>query len=352
MDVFFSDVQLRHAPQQFMVAGRIVPPFDTPERAKRLRDRIAALGLPLTPPPDRGREALTAVHDPAYLDFLETAHHRFSALPGAGAEVLPNVHPYVGAAPSLGRRGRPRTTSVVGQAGWYLGDLAVAIGPSTWTAAYQSAQAAIAAAEAVVAGQGEAFALCRPPGHHAYADRASGFCYLNGAALAAEILRRRFKRVAVLDFDTHHGDGTQSIFYRRGDVFVGSVHTDPDAYYPFFAGYRDERGAGEGEGANLNVPLPPGSGDDTFLEANRELVVAALATGAEALVISAGWDAHQDDPLSKQSVTTSAFRALGNLYGEIPLPTVIVQEGGYSLAAVDEIVPAFLQAYLNERRPP
>lgn len=352
MDVFFSDAQLRHCPQQFMVRGRMVAPVETPARARRLADRIATLGLHVRVPEDRGIDTIAAVHATDYLRFLETAYDRFSQLPGAGAEVLPNLHPYAGAGASFGPRERPRPSSVVAEAGWYLGDLAVAMGPGTWPAAYASAQAAIAAAEAVVAGADEAFALCRPPGHHAYADRASGFCFLNGAAIAAEILRRRFEKVAILDFDTHHGDGTQAIFYRRRDVFVGSTHTDPDAYYPFFTGYADERGFGAGEGANLNIPLAPGSGDDVFVEANRQLIVAALAQGAQALVISAGWDAHQDDPLSQLSVTTGAFRSLGDLYGEIPLPTVIIQEGGYSLAAIDEIVPGFLSAYLNERRAP
>lgn len=352
MRVFFSDVQFRHAPQQFMVRGRIVRPVETPERARRLRDRVQSLGLAITEPFDRGSEPLLSAHDPAYLAFLETAHERFSALSGAGDEVLPNVHPYAGADTEFAGRGRPRSTDVVGQAGWYLGDLAVAVGACTFAAAKASAQSAIAAAEAVVDGAGEAFALCRPPGHHAYRDRASGFCYLNNAALAAEVLRKHFDKVAILDFDTHHGDGTQAIFYRRADVFFASVHTDPSAYYPFFTGYREERGAGPGEGQNLNIPLAPGSDDDAFVTANREMVVAALASGAEALVISAGWDAHQDDPLSRLAVTTTAFRVLGALYGEVPLPTVIVQEGGYSLAAVDEVVPAFLAAFLDERRTP
>ena len=149
--------------------------------------------------------------------------------------------------------------------------------------------------------RGSAFSLCRPPGHHAYADRCSGFCYLNNAAIAAEVLRRKFQRVAIIDFDTHHGDGTQAIFYDRGDVFYGSVHTDPSAYYPHFAGYADETGAGAGEGANLNLPLPFGADDDAFIAANARLCDATSAFGADVLVLSAGWDAHRDDPLSKLS---------------------------------------------------
>ena len=155
--------------------------------------------------------------------------------------------------------------------------MACAIGAGTWRAVYASAQAAIAAAEAVVGGADEAMALCRPPGHHAYTDRASGFCFLNNAAIAAEVLLTRFRRVAILDFDTHHGDGTQAIFYRRSDVFFGSTHTDPRRYYPYFSGYADETGFGEGDKFNLNVPLSQGDDDEAFIDANQQLIVAALA---------------------------------------------------------------------------
>jgi acetoin utilization deacetylase AcuC-like enzyme len=215
----------------------------------------------------------------------------------------------------------------------------------TFRAAYASAQTAIAGAEAVLAGERAAFALCRPPGHHAYADRASGFCYLNNAAIAAEVLRRHFPRVAIIDFDTHHGDGTQAIFYARDDVFYGSVHTDPSAYYPHYAGFADETGSGRGEGSNLNLPLAEGAGDEAFIDANQRLALAAQAHGAEALVLSAGWDAHEDDPLSKLTVTTGAYERIGEIWGKLGMPTLIVQEGGYSLAAVADAAPAFVRAF-------
>jgi len=215
----------------------------------------------------------------------------------------------------------------------------------TFRAAYASAQTAIAGAEAVLAGSPAVFSLCRPPGHHAYTDRCSGFCYLNNAAIAAEVLRRKHQRVAIVDFDTHHGDGTQQIFYARGDVLYASVHTDPSAYYPHFAGYADETGAGPGEGANLNLPLPWGADDRVFGDANARLCDAVKSFGAGALVISAGWDAHRDDPLSKLAVSTEAFARLGELYGKLGLPTLIVQEGGYSLQAIETSSFAFMHAF-------
>jgi acetoin utilization deacetylase AcuC-like enzyme len=344
MKLFFDEAQQAHRPKQYMVHGRIVDPFENPERCPSLISALLPLGLQTTKPNDFGREPICRVHADHYVDFLEEAHARFIKLPHHGPEVLPNVHPYLGAGPTLEARGRPRPTGILGQAGWYLGDLSCAIMAETFRAAYASAQSAIAGAEAVMAGE-YAYALCRPPGHHAYRDRASGFCYINNAAVAAEVLRRTFPKVAIVDFDTHHGDGTQSIFYARRDVFYGSVHTDPSSYYPHFAGYADETGAGDAEGANLNLPLEPGAGDEAFIDANRRLALETEAFGADALVISAGWDAHRDDPLSKLQVTTDAYPRIGEIWGKLGLPTLIVQEGGYSLAVNAEAAPAFVAAF-------
>lgn len=350
MKLFFSEKQLEHAPEQFMMAGRIVAPFEVPERARRMADGLVNLGLRTEEPQDFGLMPIERIHADHYVRFLRTAYAEFQALPNAGPEVLPNVHPYVSARPDLSCRERPRADGVVAHAGWYAGDMACAIGQGTWPAVYASAQTAIAAASAVVNGAGEAMALCRPPGHHAYQDRSSGFCFLNNAAIAADVLRTRFKRVAILDFDTHHGDGTQAIFYRRSDVFFGSVHTDPRRYYPFYSGYADETGFGEGDKFNLNLPLPQGADDEAFIEASQTLIVAALAAEVEAIVLCAGWDAHREDPLSKLDVTSDAFRRLGRIFGEVPLPTVIVQEGGYSLAAIEELAPRFVTEFLDERK--
>ncbi len=258
MKLFFSDTQLAHQPTQYMVHGRIVDPFENPNRATTLIESLQSVGLERAEPKDFGRGPILKVHADHYLAFLEEAYARFMELPSHGPEVLPNVHPYRGASPAYADRGPPRVTGIIGRAGWYMGDLSCATMEGTFRAAYASAQTAIAGAEEVLAGAPSAFSLCRPPGHHAYADRCSGFCYLNNAAIAAEVLRRKFARVAIVDFDTHHGDGTQAIFYARADVLYGSVHTDPSAYYPHFAGYADETGTGAGEGANLNLPLPLG----------------------------------------------------------------------------------------------
>jgi len=348
MQLFFSATQLLHRPQKFMVAGRVGEPLETPERVITLCDRLSEAGLAITDPGDHGIAPIRQVHDEGYLAFLKTAHAEWMKLPNAGPEVWPNVHPYRGMGADPDRAGPPQG-GIVGQAGWYVGDLAAAIGEGTYDAAYASAQCAIAAVKAVLEGAREAFGLCRPPGHHAYRDRACGFCFLNNAAIAAELLRTRFGRVAILDFDTHHGDGTQSIFYDRGDVLVASAHTDPTSYYPFYSGFAEERGRGDGHGANLNLPLPHGADDEAYIAACARLAEAALAFGAEAIVLSAGWDAHAQDPTSRLAVTSAAYGPIGAMLGRLGLPTVILQEGGYSLQATGEAAPAFVEAFRAAR---
>jgi acetoin utilization deacetylase AcuC-like enzyme len=188
---------------------------------------------------------------------------------------------------------------------------------------------AATAAQLVLEGEDAAYALCRPPGHHAYRDLAGGFCFLNNSAIAAAQLRLRHERVAILDVDVHHGNGTQGIFYERGDVLTVSIHADPASFYPFVWGYAHERGAGAGLGANLNIPLPIGTGDDGYLRALNaaQAMIEAFAPGA--LVVALGLDASEHDPLAGLAVTTDGFRRIGQAIARLGLPTVLVQEGGY-----------------------
>ena len=350
MKLFFSPAQLRHRPQQYFRFGRIGTALENPARMETLAEALTELGLEREEPADHGRDAILAVHDAAYVRFLETIWGQWQQLPDAGPEVLPNIHPYRGAGHDFVRQDRARNTGPIGLVGHHVGDMSCAMGEGTFAAAYASAQTAISGANALLAGERRALSLCRPPGHHCYRDRANGFCFLNNAAIAADVLRGSFGRVAILDFDTHHGDGTQAIFYTRGDVLVASCHTDPADYYPFFAGFADERGSGAGEGANINIPLAYGSDDAAYLSAVAGLCAAVKAFGAEALVVSAGWDAHRDDPLSKLAVTGDAFPRLGDMIAALDLPTLIVQEGGYSLAAIAEAAPSFVTSFLGSHR--
>jgi len=342
MRAFFHPEQHLHDPKQFMRVGRIADPTDLPSRTEALIGALARKGITPETPQDFGTAPALTIHKAHYLDFLATAYERWVKLPNAGPEVLPNVSPYWNGSPD--RDGRPpcRTSHIVAEAGYYLGDLAVPIGPHTWRSVLRSTHTATAAADAVIGGERFAYALCRPSGHHSRTDRATGFCYLNNSAIAAQRLRSRFGKVAILDVDAHHGDGTQEIFYRRSDVLTVSVHADPQIYYPSYIGYADERGSGEGEGFNLNLPLEAGSGDKAFQAAVARGLEAVADFGAEALVIALGYDSHQADPLSVLSVTTEGFAGIGRLVAAAGLPTVVVQEGGYQVSVIGDCLEQFL----------
>ncbi len=347
MRAFFHADQHLHDPQQFMRVGRIVDPQDRPARVDALLAALSSRGLTPERPADYGLAPALTVHTQPYLDFLSGAYERWQKIPGAGIEVLPNVSPYWSGRPDWDHRPPCPSQSVVAQAGYYLGGLSVPLGPQTWLSSLKSTHAAIAAAEAILDGAGAAYALCRPSGHHARADQANGFCYLNNTAIAAQHLRTRFTRVAVLDVDAHHGDGTQEIFYLRSDVLTVSVHVDPNEYYPFFTGYAHERGNREGEGCNLNIPLAPKSQDPVMFAAVERGLREVQSFGAEVLVVALGYDSHREDPIGLLDVTTPAFREIGRLVRSAGLPTLVVQEGGYQVSVIGDCLSAFLDGMLE-----
>jgi acetoin utilization deacetylase AcuC-like enzyme len=226
-----------------------------------------------------------------------------------------------------------------------MADTSCPISAETFDSACWSAWSAVAAAEAVLAGERSAYALCRPPGHHAFADVAGGFCFLNNSAIAAQRLRGSAARVAILDVDLHHGNGTQGIFYARPDVLTLSIHADPVRFYPFFWGHADERGRRAGLGYNLNLPLPRKSGDAAFMEALDVAFRRIRAFAPEALVVALGLDAFEGDPFGGLSVTTPGFSLIGGAIGRLGLPAVIVQEGGYLCDALGDNLAAFLEGF-------
>lgn len=337
MQVYFSDVQLRHAPREFLVRGQWKPCPEKPERATALKESLLAAGHAIDAPVAVDRAPVAAVHDRRYLTFLETASRRWQELPGASATVIPNIHP--------NGRGLGYPRSVVGQAGFHMADTACPIDADSLDAILASADCAIAAAKLVLDGRSNAYALCRPPGHHAFADMAGGFCYLNNSAIAAQMLRAHHDKVAIIDVDLHHGNGTQGIFYRRQDVLTVSVHADPSDFYPFFWGHANETGEGEGEGANLNLPLPLGSGDDAFLAALDVGLRKVRSFGADAIVVALGLDAFAGDPFAGLAVTEGGFRRIGAALGKLGLPSVLVQEGGYLCPELGGNLVAFLDGF-------
>ncbi len=337
MQVVYSDAHRHHHPRHFMVRGRRVDSPEVPARAESLIAAARAGGHTIVAPDDFGSAPRAAVHTPAYLSFLEEAHERWRGFDGAADEVVPNLHPP--------RRRGAYPESIVGRAGWHMADTACPIGPHTWKAACAAANVALHAAELVADGAGAAYALCRPPGHHAHADAAGGFCYLNNVAIAAAHLRRKLARIAILDVDVHHGNGTQAIFYDRDDVKFVSLHGDPNALYPFYSGYADEYGAGPGEGATLNLPLAMGSDDAAFLAALDRANSAICEWAPEALLVSLGFDAYAGDPFAFLAVTTDGFGAVGAAIAGLDLPTVLVQEGGYDCDSLGVNLGAFLDGF-------
>lgn len=313
--------QRAHDPRHFMANGKVLPNPERPERMDRLMAGAEAAGCAFEAPGDHGLGPVAAIHTPEYLEFLRTIHSRWARMPDAGPEVIPNIHP--------DRRSASYPRSAVGQAGYHQADTACPISAATWDSAYWSAQTAIGGADAVLTGARAVYALCRPPGHHAFADLAGGFCFLNNSAIAAERLRAGGRRVAILDVDVHHGNGTQGVFYARADVLTVSIHADPVRFYPFFWGHAQERGEGPGLGANLNLPLPRGTGDAGYLAALGTALSRIDAFGADALVVALGLDAHERDPLRGLAVTTPGFARIGAAIAATGLPAVLVQEGGY-----------------------
>ncbi|MDO9498811.1 histone deacetylase family protein [Falsiroseomonas sp.] len=341
MKAFADAAHAAHAPNFFLMRGRIRPNFEVPARAASLAEGLARLGItPLAPPP-APEVALLRAHEPGYLDFLRDAAAAWAELPEAAAEVVGNVHP----TPEMIAQGARPPAGLVGRVGWYTADTACPIGPGTWQAAIGAAACAVAAAEEAAAGR-TAYALCRPPGHHAYAARAGGHCYLNNAAIAAETLMAAgARRVAVLDVDSHHGNGTQGIFWKRGDALTVSVHGDPNAYYPWYVGHAGERGAGPGTGCNLNLPLAQGSGDVEWLAAIETGLAALRAFKPEALVVSLGFDASEHEPLGFLRVTEEGFARAGGLIAAAGLPAAIIQEGGYNVDLLGTLLERFLTGW-------
>jgi acetoin utilization deacetylase AcuC-like enzyme len=324
-----------HDPDRLAPTGDGRRYWERPERIDALLAALRDGGYPTAPARDHGLGPVERVHDPAYLQFLASAFARYRETPGAG----PALRPHAFAVRHLAKLPQ----SVFGQAGYYLATLGAPVLEGTWQAAVRSAHAAVDAADQVLAGESHAYALCRPPGHHAGTDLTGGFCYLNNAAIAAQrLLDAGAGPVAILDVDVHHGNGTQQIFYARDDVRYVSVHGDPAHLYPYYAGYADETGSGPGVGRNLNLPLAPGSGDAAFVEAVEHGLDAIARQPPSVLLVSLGFDAHDGDPTANLAVSAAAFEAIGTRIAQLARPILLVQEGGYIIERLGANLTSFL----------
>lgn len=342
MKTFFHPEQLLHHPQTYLSRGQMRKPQEVPDRAVAILHGVNALGFEVQQPSDHGMAPLHAVHSAPYLQFLEDAHTDWKKMPADwGDEVISNI--FVREPNAL--RG------ILAQASAYLADGSCPVGEFTWRSAYWSAQCAAAAAQALLDGAHHAYALCRPPGHHARHASAGGFCYLNNAAIAAQTLRQRHARVAIFDADMHHGQGIQDIFYDRADVLYVSIHGDPTNFYPGVAGFAEEIGVGAGLGFNLNLPMPHGSPESVFFEKVDQALRTIRNFQPDVLVFSLGFDIYKDDPQSKVAVTSEGFHRLGQAVADIGLPTVFVQEGGYHIDSLALNTRQFFTGVLQRPAP-
>jgi acetoin utilization deacetylase AcuC-like enzyme len=339
MKTFYASEQKRHDPKLFLSSGAPQPNPEQPERVERLLSGARAAGCEIARPKDYGLGPISAIHTPEYLDFLERIYKRWQRIDEASAEVIPNIHP-------IARTGT-YPASAVGQVGYHVADTSCPISEHTWESANWSAWSAVSASEAVMSGDKWSYALCRPPGHHAFRDVAGGFCFFNNSGIAAQHLLKDASRVAIVDVDLHHGNGTQGVFYERNDVLTVSIHADPVRFYPFFWGHADERGEGLGLGYNLNLPLPRKSDDAAYIEALSVGLRRVRSFAPDAIVVALGLDAFEKDPFGGLSVTTPGFARIAAEIAKLNLPTVIVQEGGYLCDELGDNLTSFLTGFAN-----
>jgi acetoin utilization deacetylase AcuC-like enzyme len=343
LPVVWSDLHRLHEPGGEIWVGVHTAGTELPARADAIRAELAAAGARFLDAEPQPGDALDAVHDPELMRYLARAYEDWEAAGLPGDPGQDRVVPYLFPDPSLFSGFPPTTaTSPTARAGQFAYDTMTLIGPGTWGAARAAIDTAVTAAALAAGGDGPAYALTRPPGHHATRSAFGGSCYLNNSAAAAARLRRDTgARVAVIDIDAHHGNGTQAIFWDDTEVLTGSVHVDPGAgWFPHFLGFASETGRA---GSNRNLPLAPGTGDEAWLAAVTELAGWAGERGAGALVVALGVDAAAGDPESPLQVSANGYRAAGRALGELSLPTVVVQEGGYDLATIGALVRATLE---------
>jgi len=348
MRVVYSPAHLAHDVVTETVLGAAIPANEVAERAELIRRALQADGgFVLESPTEHGTEPILAVHDPGLLRFLEEAWPAARAQsiprPSLIADSFPTFRLFEGMSAEF-LASRPEPTAAAGRAAWWGFDTANPLVAGTVGAARAAVDVALTAVDIVLGGERVAYGLCRPPGHHAARSMAGGYCFLNNAAIAAEALvRATGQRVAILDVDYHHGNGTQQIFWRRGDVRYVSLHADPDRQYPYFLGREDEVGEGEGTGANLNIPLPAGTDDDTYLAALDRGLDAIAETPGDLIVVSLGFDTYGHDPIGDFALTTAVYHECGRRTAALGRRLVILQEGGYYRPALGANARAWLR---------
>jgi len=345
LPIIHSDTYKLHAPTfEFWPGGRTTEYFESPQRVEIILDALRSTEWADVRAPDElSIDPINAVHDAAYVAFIKDGFREWLATNPPLRDGAPPTY-YPAYFPPPRWRRKPDNAKQEGGYGYYTFDLTAPLVEGTYEAAVGSARCAMTAANLILNGTRAAYALCRPPGHHAGKDFSGGYCYFNNTAIAAKMLRER-GLVAVLDIDYHHGNGTQDIFWEDAHVLTISIHCDPRRDYPYFAGYSDELGAGRAKGCNLNVPLPPHTNGDWYLKAIELVLDRIQLFRPWALVVAAGFDTYGGDPISQFLLMTTDYTAIAQRIKSIGLPTVIVQEGGYNTEALGRNAVAFLQPF-------
>ena len=345
---FASDAHHAHAPQTEFLHGKHVPFFEKPQRIDNLRAALTAANLIHLHQPETlvSKDELAKTHSRGMLDHFE--HLSTNLLDVLRTdfgiyrmqdEVTEDQYYYESVFPPRSSKGDDD------RRGFYIFDSTSPIGAETWEAILHSATLAYAGAKALLDGERRAYALCRPPGHHAGYDFAGGYCYVNNAAVAANVLKARGK-VAILDIDYHHGNGTQQLFWNDPDVLFVSLHADPAVDYPYYSGFAGESGGSDAPGSNINVPLPHGTTTTTYVSALNTALERITAYGVDALVISLGWDTYKDDPMAKFELAVDDYGQLGAMIDAVGLPTLYVQEGGYAVEMLGAMAVRFFRGVL------
>jgi acetoin utilization deacetylase AcuC-like enzyme len=350
MRVVYDPRHALHDPVNEVQSGVPIPPYENPARAESIRRSLLADGgFELREPTEHGVEPIKAVHDPGLIAFLEEAWSLWRAQGGlmGGPSQAPQLVPDTVLHPALregmGPAREPATP--VGRMGYWCFETMTPLVQGSYTCARVGVDVALTTADLVLAGERVAYALTRPPGHHSPRAAFGGYCLFNFAAVTAHYLSEQAGRVAILDVDYHHGNGTQQIFYSRDDVMYVSVHGDPDHAYPYFTGSADERGIGAGEGKNLNLPLPSGCTNERYLLAVEEALRAVRDHGPDVLLVSLGFDTYGQDPIADFALSTEAYHVVGRQAAELSLPTVIIQEGGYYVPKLGENARQWLRGF-------
>lgn len=344
MKVVYSDLHAAHAPKKELAGGYFTENFEKPSRAEIVLSAIKAEGIgPVLSPDPINMNAILSVHDPAYVAFLQSAHKEWvsGGFEGNAFASAFNVqHP-----------GFTAPTCIEGKLGYYTGDGTVPLTETSWTAIEASASTAFTAQKLLLSNEDTSiFALCRPPGHHASKAAASGYCFLNNAAIAAQaLIDTGIKKISLLDIDYHHGNGTQAIFYDRNDIQFLSIHADPANEYPYFLGYAAEKGVGKGEGFTLNYPLPQGIDFSLYQDVLAEALNKVRDYGPEVLIISLGVDTFKNDPISGFLLESMDYLHIGSAIASLKKPTLFVMEGGYAVEEIGVNVANVLRGFLDNR---